>query len=118
MTMVPIWEAKFTWDDVTLAKKEIIILKSKGEKVDNAIKGGKRLEYKDTALTRDMRKQLSEYNTLVFAHLIDIPSLDKPWIQPDPDDHKNIVRIGPRYSLSHRVFNRGSWDMGGRFYGG
>ncbi|MBY6006718.1 hypothetical protein KUV62_22570, partial [Salipiger bermudensis] len=111
-------EAKFTWEDVTRAEKEIIILKSKGEKVDNASKGGKRLEYEDTALTRDMRKQLSEYNTLVSSHFIDIPSLDEPWIQPNPDDDKNIVRIGPRYSLSHRVFNRGSWDMGGRFYGG
>ncbi|MBN8190428.1 hypothetical protein JF540_27765, partial [Salipiger thiooxidans] len=111
-------EAKFTWEDVTLAEKEIIILKSKGEKVDNASKGGKRLEYEDTALTRDMRKQLREYNTLVSSHFIDIPSLDEPRIQPNPDDHKNIVRIGLRYSLSHRVFNRGSWEMGGRYYGG
>ncbi len=111
--------AKFDVEDIGRAKgTEIIVLKKDKYK---------RLEYKDTSETREWRQQLKAYNRLLSSSFIDIPTLEEPLLQVSrkdilssehEEDESRFVRIGSERSLTRRIFNRSSWDKGGRFYGG
>lgn len=86
-------------------EEEVIILKDDE---------GDRIEYEDTAETRQMRQVVRDYNDLLARQFIDIRQLDDPWIERSDGSR---VMIGPSEQRVHRVFNRSSFSDGGRFYG-
>jgi hypothetical protein len=65
-----------------------------------------------------MREQLAFYNDALANTFIDIPTLDKQYIESEKAG--SVVRhaISDHHKHIHRVFNNSSFDMGGRFYGG
>ncbi|WP_159099553.1 hypothetical protein [Alloyangia pacifica] len=112
-------EVGFSHRDIGRAEdEEVIILKTKGEKLDNARKGGRKVEYEDTETTIRMRDDLRAYNLLIASCFADIPSLEEPVLAFDRAKPETNVRIGADYSRTRRIFNRESWEMGGRYYGG
>lgn len=97
--------------------KETIILRDMKKKP---------LEYRDKELpateaakVTSMRQQLKEYNEALFNTFIDIPTLEKGYIESLGSGRDDV-----RHSISHhhkrvyRVFNNSSFYQGGRFYGG
>lgn len=75
---------------------------------------GENVEYEDTHDTTAMREVLRAYNELLSLHFIDIRRLDQPWI--DLSDGSKLL-LGPSRQRVYRVFNRASFDKGGRFFG-
>lgn len=80
----------------------------------------KEIEYQDTDETRRMSAMLLRYNALLQSTFIDIPTLETPWIGGDENDQTKGVLVSQdlRAKFVRRIFNRGSFEYGGRFYGG
>jgi len=78
------------------------------------------IEYQGTEATRQMSAMLARYNALLQSTFIDIPILERPGLDGNDDDRSAhvIVSHSHRAKFVRRVFNRGSFDQGGRFYGG
>lgn len=79
------------------------------------------LEYKDTDATSEMRRMLQEYNELIGQTFIDIPTLEENWVVSEDDEApapNERVFVSQQEKFVSRIFNRGSFDLGGRFYGG
>lgn len=78
------------------------------------------IDYEDNDLTRRMRGNLERINKVLSLHFIDI------YLTPDEQqDLRLILRKQDRAPVIqlernqlYRVFNNGSFDYGGRFYGG
>ena len=68
----------------------------------------KRVEYDDTAQSRRRRMQIADYQGV----------LDKYQISVDLEGYDKTVRIDLDTTEIYRVFNKASFDLGGRFYGG
>jgi hypothetical protein len=66
------------------------------------------IDYAETAQTQLMRNKLRAYNDFLRGTYIDIDL--RGWPSPETIDLTN--------KSLHRVFNNGSWEEGGRFYGG
>ena len=82
-----------------------------------------KLEYKDTDATVKMRAVLLTYNDLLRRSHLDICSLEQPFIDrvitKGPRQGEQVrIHIDHRNIFVKRVFNKGSWELGGRFYGG
>jgi hypothetical protein len=75
------------------------------------------VEYADTPATLEMRRRLRAYNDLLARTFIDIPALEEPIIDTGGVD-ANRVLVGPSRKFVRRIFNRGSWGLNGRYYGG
>ena len=81
------------------------------------------LEYPDTLETEQMRDLLIRYNKLLLSQKIELPVIEDDYVE------RKITR-GPQKGMVQRiyldrgnlfvkrVFNNGSWKLGGRFYGG
>lgn len=78
------------------------------------------IDYEDTVDTKRTRFILRAYNALLGTTEICIPSLDETFIELAPDRFGNERRvyINEHDKFVRRVFNRGSFSKGGRFYGG
>ena len=75
--------------------------------------------YEDTPDTIRMREQLTEYNNLLRRTFIDIPSLEKPFIDlGGKRGRERYLSVSQRDKFVRRIFNRGSFEYGGRFWGG
>jgi hypothetical protein len=61
-----------------------------------------------------MRDQLVRYQSLLDRHHIDDCSQEEPVIRQG----KGLVRIGPEQVFICRILNDGSFDRGGRYFGG
>lgn len=88
-----------------------------------ADKKKERVEYDDTPETVRMREVLSRYNTLLSQAHIDICSLEDPIVERIITSGKDAGRkqrlsINRSEIFVRRIFNNGSWEQGGRFYGG
>jgi hypothetical protein len=75
-----------------------------------------------TVVTR-MRQELKAYNTLLSKSFIDIGTLEHPSVETFKIDEKgNKIRrntqITQNRKFVRRIFNKGSFFHGGRFYGG
>lgn len=122
-TLISFFEdASFTELDVfEHADRECIILR---DKIENKAKNKKSKaydkEYEDTNETISMREQLHEYNNLIANTFIDIPTLENSWVDSSSDDLNKTARIYISHAnkFTRRVFNRGSFKHGGRYYGG
>ena len=110
-------EAKFGLQHILIAaNREVIIMHGEGA-------SGREVEYQDTDETNAMRRQLTDYNSLLAPTFIDIPDQVEPFvvrpIQKGPQQGSSSrVAICTMDHQVNRIFNRNSWDCGGRFYGG
>jgi len=105
-------DAKFTpFDIIDPPNRETIILRDRD---------GEEIEYDDTDETRRMRKLVETYNDLISRTYIDIPTLETNHIDlgVDKKRKRKILYINQRDKFTRRIFNRGSFNKGGRFYGG
>ena len=105
----------------THSNKETIILKDKEKDKDKDKKDPKYIEYKDTKETLRMRSFLKDYNQLLQDTHIDCCSLDRPYESRRDTKTKKIkklVGVNQQNKFTERSFARGSWSLGGRFYGG
>jgi hypothetical protein len=73
------------------------------------------VEYKDSDQTNTMRNFLASYNDLLDRTFIDIPSMDKNHFLSESGAK---LFISQNDKFVRRIFNRGSFEMGGRFWGG
>ena len=82
----------------------------------------KEIEYDDTDDTNTMREQLRAYNELISRTFIDMPTLEEAFIEMDSEDPDKPSKLYVNQSVAKkfvkRIFNRGSFEFGGRFYGG
>lgn len=111
-------------------KREAVILRDKATERDDddiskASKNKKKpaLEYEDTPETERMRRVLTKYNELLNKTYLDVCSLEEPYferVEEQKGEKDKIVRhyITGQNHFVRRVFNNGSWERGGRFYGG
>ena len=81
------------------------------------------IDYKDTKLSKQWREELKKYNQLLAVTPIDIGNLKEPYIdreppKKDPTRQPTRIHIDSTNKYVKRVFNRESFDYGGRFYGG
>ena len=81
------------------------------------------LEYDDTLKTIRMRGVLNKYNEFLNETRLDVFSLEKPYFERSEKKagkEEKLIRtyITGRNHFVRRVFNNGSWELGGRFYGG
>ena len=82
-----------------------------------------KLEYVDASETIRMRKVLNAYTNLLNKTQVDVFSLEEPYFE-----RKKEIEDGKERSIRHyitgrshfirRIFNNGSFELGGRFYGG
>ena len=109
-------EAAFSYFDINYSEgREVVILRD-ADKRD--------IEYEDNNSIKEMRELLHQYNELLRKTFIDIQELETPRIKLK-DDKLRKKRNKPTYvNISHhdkftrRIFNNGSFEEGGRFYGG
>lgn len=73
------------------------------------------VEYEDDDTTRGMRDRLGAYNAMIQRTFVDIPPLELPFVELG-GGHR--LPVNQSHKLTRRVFNRGSFQKGGRFYGG
>ncbi|MTD99062.1 hypothetical protein GIY56_02035 [Paracoccus sp. YIM 132242] len=93
--------------------RETVRLKDKG----TANRRARLCPYKDTAKMQRMRDNLARINAVLsIAHITTVQaiSIDGDYDPDRPDDYSLIEQGQTLY----RVFNYGSFDLGGRFYGG
>ena len=80
------------------------------------------VEYEDDNQTIQWRQDLYAYNNLLRVTHIGIPTFPEdglPTKQRKKSKRKpRRIRINKHNKFVRRVFNNGSWDDGGRFYGG
>jgi hypothetical protein len=114
-------DAKFGREHIWLVpNRECIILKDTD---DFTGRKGKEVPYEDDDRTNRMRQVLQDYNTLLARTFIDIPTYDHPFVErtittgPQAGEVINVP-IGTQENFVRRIFNRGSFDCGGRFFGG
>jgi len=81
---------------------------------------GKEDKYEDNEETSRMRRILRPYNELLRYTFIDIPTLNQPYIDlaEDKFGKRHRLRINQQDKFIRRIFNRGSFEKGGRFWGG
>ena len=72
------------------------------------------IDYIDDTKTTDMRKVLDKYNEILRQTFIDIPFLEKPYIQYKGKKYT----VNQHSKLVRRIFSKGSFGKGCRYYGG
>jgi hypothetical protein len=77
------------------------------------------IEYDDTDLTNDIRRDLEAYNQLLQDTYVDIATLDEPFVvRTRKDGTTQRIKIDQSKKFVRRIFSRGNWNCNGRFYGG
>jgi len=112
------WQSRFRATPALLATltKPLPFISKPLETVRLKDKDGKLLDYRDTAETERMRRLLTELNEALAATDIALKA-------PGAVHDGNFIRCGehtlyPAMQALWRVFNRGKFTLGGRFYGG
>ncbi|RLJ36110.1 hypothetical protein BCF46_3984, partial [Litoreibacter meonggei] len=114
-------EAKFGREHIWLVPdRECIILKNTDDLT--GVKG-REVPYEDDDRTTSMRAVLRDYNKLLAQTFIDIPTYDQPFVERKVKTGRQAgeatkVPIATQENFVRRIFNRGSFDCGGRFFGG
>jgi len=113
------WQSRFRATPALLAtiEKPLPVIYEPLETVRLKDRGGKLINYRrDTAKTKAMRWFLAEQNEALAATVITLKA-------PGAVHDGNVIRCGehtlyPAMQTLWRVFNRGKFTLGGRFYGG
>ena len=109
-------DAAFGYFDVGYPENKATVILRDEDKKD--------IEYEDTFETRRMHDLLLRYNRLLERTFIDIPSLDQPRIELGDKENRRrnnkpvCVNITHHGKFVRRIFNNGTFEDGGRFYGG
>lgn len=109
-------EVRFTPLDITSSPDRLTVV-LRGEDP----KGGDKetdKEYEPTPVTDRMSEVLGVYNNLLRRSFIDIPTLEESFIPQGGDGDAHRLIVSQRDKFVRRIFNRDSFDCGGRFYGG
>ncbi len=96
---------------VHYGKAETIILRERDAKGRN-----KDIDYQDNRLVQRMRKKVKDYNALLAT--TELALLDAPSEGVPNKAGTDTIKLDFRDKFVRRIFNNGSWDEGGRFYGG
>ena len=99
------------------ADREVIILRDVDPKdADKQVE----IEYEDTSDINRMRFYVKAYNKLLHRTFIDIPTLETGFIDlsSEPGGTPRRLQVNQHDKFTRRIFNRGSFDKGGRFWGG
>lgn len=99
------------------AGREVIILRNVDPKNDEK---QVEIEYEDTGDIKRMRLLVKAYNELLHRTFIDIPTLEAGFIDLSSasSDTPRRLQVNQYDKFTRRIFNRGSFDKGGRFWGG
>ncbi|MEW5993448.1 MAG: hypothetical protein AB1744_03535, partial [Candidatus Zixiibacteriota bacterium] len=97
-----------------------VILRDDDPVADNDGEGRakREIEYEPDDNTQRMSDMLRDYNALLRRTFIDIPTLGAPWIDIQKGNEVTKLAVSQRDKFVRRIFNRGSFGCGGRFYGG
>ena len=104
--------------------KEVIVLNKKEYQNDKEKTVSIAYEDTDYEPIVSMRRQLQDYNALLWRTFIDIPTRQHPVIEQPYWDKKAArekirrVKLTQDNKFVRRVFYRGDWNLGGRFHGG
>lgn len=105
-------------------KKPILLKrgKDKGKEKTKKDKISVDVPYDETPETMEMKRKLTAYNNLLRKSFIDIPDFPDEGIvyegtYKNGKKFKQTIRIDDCNKFVSRIFNNGSWDDGGRFYG-
>jgi len=74
------------------------------------------IKYHDTPEIKRMRDELYAYNNLLRGTFVDIPHFPEEGVFSGKK--KRAIKINRSDKFVQRIFIWGSWDTGGRFYGG
>jgi hypothetical protein len=121
-------KSKYLWRQMGPIKQDVIVLKT----VDPATKLKVHCNFKDNNNIRRWRKNLQSYNAFISHHAIclSIDNLNLDWMvarmanetyQLDwayGDNRKKPRVFNYLHVQLRRIFSRGSFERGGRFYGG
>jgi hypothetical protein len=108
-------DARFSPFDVNPHEGRLtVVLRSKDEAND----GLDLVEYEPTPETERMSAMLRDYNALLWRTFIDIPELETPFIPSSEVRVGGVVQVNQHAKFTRRIFNRGSFECGGRFWGG
>jgi len=109
-------QARFDCFDITFSEiRATVILRDKDKKD---------VEYLPDKKTQKMSELLLRYNKLLHKSFIDIPSLNIPRIELPMKKRRRrmnkplFVNISHHNKFVRRIFNNGTFEEGGRFYGG
>jgi len=108
-------EARFSPFDIRSHKDRLTVILRENDPDDE---GNSDIEYEPTEETERMSAMLHKYNELLASTFIGIPTLQNPWIETHKDGKTRRLCVGQREKFVRRIFNRGSFDCGGRFWGG
>ena len=73
------------------------------------------IDYDDTPDTIRMRNELTRYNNSIRRTFIDIPHFPSAGVPSK--SRQQLVTIEHSQKFTRRIFQNGTWDDGGRFYG-
>ena len=91
-------------------EREVIVLRDENKKD---------IAYKRNSYVDDMKTVVDNYNSFLRETFIDIPYLDKPTLKyKDSKGYERYILINQQAKFTKRVFNKSSFKLGGRFYGG
>ncbi|MFY0610770.1 MAG: hypothetical protein JXQ99_04525 [Hyphomicrobiaceae bacterium] len=94
--------------------EDVAFLPADGVKLKN--REGQLVDYKDTARSRKMRREIAQQNEAIMS--LEIALVSPSWHQDD----RGLLRstksvLNPEKLRLYRVF-KGGWNLGGRLYGG
>ena len=79
------------------------------------------VEYEDSDCAFNIhaaRTLLQDYNKLLDRTHIDLETLEASHLELGTGPNRTVLEISQRNKFVRRIFNKSSWDKGGRFYGG
>ena len=109
-----IWTAINLQNYFRKIKFSVFDINQNNEKIVLKDNNKKEIDYIDNSKTVAMRKVLDKYNEILKQTFIDIPILEKPYLQFK--GRKHIVNHHSK--LVKRIFSKGSFDKGGSYHGG
>ncbi|MEQ8604897.1 MAG: hypothetical protein RIB45_16405 [Marivibrio sp.] len=109
-------EARFGPLDIHSHEDRLTVILRGGDGNDGPVEN---IEYVPDVETERMSAMLAAYNDLLCRTFVDIPILEMPWIEAESEYGKTYrLAVSQRDKFVRRIFNRGSFGCGGRFYGG
>ena len=72
------------------------------------------IDYEDNSKTKDIRKVLEKYNEILSKTFIDIPFLENRYLEYKGKKYN----VNQHSKLVRKIFSNGSFDKGGKLYGG
>ena len=105
-------EVRFSPLDVGNSEKRLSVILKNAD--------GRKEEYDQSDETLRMCNMLAEYNELLNQTYISIPHLEDMRVPYSDSDQENsrYLQVSQNNKFVRRIFNRSSFDTGGRFYGG